>query len=89
VSVPQRHMGDITGDLSGKRGRIQGTDIDGDQAVIKAQVPLSEVTNYQNQLKSVTGGQGTFTMEFSHFDPVPPHMQQQISAAYKPHPDED
>jgi len=89
VTVPQKHMGDITGDLSGKRGRIHGTDIVGDQAVIKALVPLAEVTNYQNQLKSVTGGQGSFTMELSHYDPVPPHVQQQITAAYKPHPEEE
>ncbi len=90
VTVPNQHVGDITGDLSGKRGRIQGTDIlGGDQAVIAAVVPLSEVSNYQNQLKSVTGGQGSFTMELSHYDPVPANLQQQIVAAYKPKADED
>ena len=90
VTVPNQHMGDITGDLSGKRGRIQGTDmLGGDLAVIKAIVPLAEVSNYQNQLKSVTGGQGTFTMEFSHYDPVPMNVQQQVVAQYKPKADED
>jgi elongation factor G len=90
VTVPQQYMGDITGDLSGKRGRIMGTDMLGDgQAVIKASVPLSEVSNYQNQLKSVTGGQGNFAMELSHYDPVPPHLQQQIVAAYKPRAEEE
>ncbi len=90
VTVPNQHVGDITGDLSGKRGRIQSTDmLGGDQAVISAVVPLSEVSNYQNQLKSVTGGQGSFTMEFSHYEPVPPHQQQQIIAQYKPKADED
>ncbi len=90
VTVPSHYMGDITGDLSGKRGRIQGTDmLAGDQAVIKAIVPLSEVSNYQNQLKSVTGGQGSYTMEFSHYDPVPPQIQQQVVSQYKPHDDED
>ncbi len=90
VTVPNQHVGDITGDLSGKRGRIQGTDIlGGDQAVITALVPLSEVSNYQSQLKSVTGGQGTFTMEFSHYEPVPSHVQQQIIDQYKPKADED
>jgi elongation factor G len=90
VTVPHRYMGDITGDLSGKRGRIMGTDMLGDgQAVIKASVPLSEVSNYQNQLKSVTGGQGSFAMELSHYDPVPPHLQQQIVSAYKPKADEE
>ena len=90
VTVPNRFMGDITGDLSGKRGRIQGADmLPGELAVIRAQVPLSEVANYQNQLKSVTGGQGSYSMELSHYDPVPGHLQQQIVSAYKPHPEED
>lgn len=85
VTVPNQYMGDITGDLSGKRGRIQGTDmLPGDQALIQAIVPLSEVTNYQSQLKSVTGGQGSFTMELDHYDPVPSHVQQQIAADFKP-----
>ena len=90
VTIPNQYMGDIAGDLSGKRGRIQGTDmLAGDQALIKAIVPLAEVANYQSQLKSVTGGQGTFTMEFSHYDPVPSHVQQQIVASYKPRDEED
>ncbi|MCC6681110.1 MAG: elongation factor G [Phycisphaeraceae bacterium] len=90
VTVPNQHMGDITGDLSGKRGRIQGTDmLAGDMAVIKALVPLSEVVNYQSQLKSVTGGQGSFTMELSHYDPMPSHVQQQIVAEYKPRSSDD
>ncbi|MEX2214018.1 MAG: elongation factor G [Phycisphaeraceae bacterium] len=90
VTVPSRYMGDITGDLSGKRGRVQGTDmLPGDLAVIKAQVPLAEVASYQNQLKSVTGGQGSYTMEFSHYDPVPGNVQANIVAHYKPHAEED
>ena len=90
VTVPNQHMGDITGDLSGKRGRIQGTDmLGGDTAVIRAVVPLAEVSNYQSQLKSVTGGQGSFAMELSHFEPVPANIQQQIAAQYKPKPEED
>jgi elongation factor G len=83
-------MGDVTGDLSGKRGRIQGTDmLPGDMAMIRAIVPLAEVSNYQGQLKSVTGGQGTFTMDLSHYDPVPGHVMQQIVAEYKPKHEED
>ena len=90
VTVPQKYMGDITGDLSGKRGRVQGTDmLTGDLAVIKALVPLAEVANYQNQLKSVTGGQGSYSMELSHYDPVPGHVQTQIVAQYKPRVEED
>ncbi|RME05748.1 MAG: hypothetical protein D6816_08535, partial [Bacteroidetes bacterium] len=51
--------------------------------------PLAEVSNYQAQLKSVTGGQGTYTMELSHYDPVPSHLMQQLVAEYKPKDDED
>ncbi len=90
ITVPNQYMGDITGDLSGKRGRIQTTDmLAGDLSVIKALVPLSEVTNYQSQLKSVTAGQGSYTMELSHYDPVPGNIQAQIVAAYKPRVEED
>jgi elongation factor G len=90
VTVPNSAMGDVTGDLSGKRGRIQGTDmLPGDMAMIRAIVPLAEVSNYQGQLKSVTGGQGTFTMDLSHYDPVPGHVMQQIVAEYKPKHEED
>ena len=90
VTVPSNFMGDITSDLSGKRGRIQGTDMVGSEtAIVKAIVPLSEVSNYQSQLKSVTGGQGSYTMEFSHYDAVPGNVQQQIMAEYKPTEEED
>lgn len=85
VTVPEAQMGAITGDLSGKRGRIQGTDsLPGGMAIVKAQAPLAEVMQYQSQLKSVTGGQGSFVMELSHYDPVPPQVQQQIVSQYKP-----
>ncbi|MDP6058140.1 MAG: elongation factor G, partial [Pirellulaceae bacterium] len=90
ITVPNANMGDITGDLSGKRGRVQGADIlPGDMAVIKAQVPLAEMSNYQSQLKSVTGGQGSFTMELSHYGAAPANIQQQIVAQYKPKEEED
>jgi elongation factor G len=90
VTVPEDKVGTITGDLSGKRGRIQGQDfIGGGMAVVKAQAPLSEVMQYQSQLKSVTGGQGSFAMELSHYEPVPPQVQSQIMAAYKPRAEEE
>lgn len=90
VTCPETNVGTITGDLSGKRGRIQGQDfLPGGMAVVKAQAPLSEVMQYQSQLKSVTGGQGSFVMEFSHYEPVPPHVQQQIVAQYKPKEEKD
>jgi elongation factor G len=90
ITCPQQHLGTITGDLSGKRGRIMGTDaIPGGMALVTATAPLAEVMQYQSQLKSVTGGQGSFSMELSHYDPVPPHVAQQLIAAYKPHPEEE
>ncbi|MGA2584186.1 MAG: elongation factor G [Tepidisphaeraceae bacterium] len=90
VTVPEDKMGAITGDLSGKRGRIQGTDVlPGGMAQIRAQAPLSEVMQYQSQLKSVTGGQGSFVMELSHYEPAPPQVQQQISSQYKPKVEEE
>ncbi len=90
VTVPEGNVGTITGDLSGKRGRIQGTDIlPGGMAQVKAKVPLSEVMQYQSQLKSVTGGQGSFVMELSHYEPVPPQVQQQVMSQYKPKVEEE
>ena len=90
ITVPDANMGDIAGDLSGKRGRIQGQDtIPGGMINIKAQAPLAELGNYQSQIKSVTGGQGSYSMEFSHYEPVPPNVQQQIVSQYKPKEEED
>jgi elongation factor G len=83
VTVPSENMGDITGDLASKRGRVQGQDVlAGNMIVIKAQVPLSEVTQYNSQLKSVTSGRGSYSMTLSHYDAVPPNVQQQVVAAY-------
>jgi len=80
VSVPVEFMGDVTGDLNGKRGRIMGMDQIGDLQVIKAQVPISEMTRYSADMRSLTGGRGSFTMEFSHYEPVPARFAQDIIA---------
>ncbi len=83
VTVPAENMGDIAGDLASKRGRVQGQDmLPGNYIVVKAQVPLSEVTQYNSQLKSVTSGRGSYSMTLSHYEAVPPNVQQQIIAAY-------
>ncbi len=83
VTIPAENVGDITGDLASKRGRVQGQDmLAGNFIVIKAQVPLAEVTQYNSQLKSVTGGRGSYSMTLSHYEVVPPNVQQQIIAAY-------
>ncbi|MCK5173329.1 MAG: elongation factor G, partial [Planctomycetes bacterium] len=84
ITVPADHMGDITGDMASRRGRVSGQDmLAGNMVVVKAQVPLSEVAQYNSQLKSVTGGQGSYSMELSHYDPIPPNVQQQVVAQYK------
>ncbi len=83
VTIPAENVGDITGDLASKRGRIQGQEmLPGNFIVIKAQVPLAEVMQYNSQLKSVTGGRGSYSMSLSHYEPVPPNVQQQIIAQY-------
>jgi len=83
VTVPAENMGDITGDLASKRGRVLGQDmLTGNFVVIKAQVPLAEVTQYNSQLKSVTGGRGSYSMSLSHYEVVPGNVQQQVVAAY-------
>ena len=84
ITVPANFMGDIASDLSGRRGRIMGQDmLPGNMCVIKAQAPLSEVMQYNSQLRSVTGGQGSYSMELSHYEPVPGNVQAQIVAAAK------
>jgi elongation factor G len=83
ITIPAENVGDIAGDLSSKRGRVVGQEmLPGNFIVIKAQVPLAEVSQYTSQLKSVTGGRGSYTMTLSHYEPVPPNVQQQIVAVY-------
>ena len=90
VTVPQEKMGDITGDLSSKRGRISGTSTgSGGMLTVSGQVPLSELDSYQSELKSVTGGAGSYSMAFSRYDPVPPMIQKQLRAEFKPAADEE
>ena len=90
VTVPQSNMGDVAGDLSGKRGRVGGTEsLAGGYVAITGQAPLSELTRYQTELKSVTGGAGSFTMGFSHYDPVPRPIQERLMAEFRPAADED
>ena len=90
ASVPEQHVGDVTGSLASKRARINGTDsMRGGELVVKAQVPMAEVGDYANELKAVTGGIGRYTIEFSHYEPVPPQVQKQLVEAFRPKADED
>ncbi|MCW5577830.1 MAG: elongation factor G, partial [Dokdonella sp.] len=90
VTVSNAHMGDVTGGLASKRARINGTDtLRGGEIVVKAQVPQAEIVDYQTELKAMTGGEGRYTIEFSHYEPVPAQLQKQLVEAYRPRPEED
>jgi elongation factor G len=90
VDVPIESMGDVMGDLSSRRGRVQGMEAEGNREIIRAQVPLAEMLTYQAQLKSMTGGRGDFNMELDHYDPVPHQVQEKVLAQAKRHAsDED
>ena len=78
VYVPEENSGDIMGDLNSRRGRIQGMDIKTGMQVVHAEVPLAEMLNYAPTLTSVTGGRGSFHMEKSHYDIVPPHFAEKV-----------
>jgi elongation factor G len=81
ITVPEGNMGDILGDLNTRRARVQGMDTQKGRSVVSAQVPLAEVQRYTTDLRSMTGGRGVFTMEFSHYEQVPAHLAQEVIAA--------
>ncbi|WP_418320905.1 elongation factor G [Piscinibacter sakaiensis] len=84
IESPDQAMGDITGDLSAKRGIVTGTDNESAGIVkVRGQVPLSELTSYQSRLNALTSGQGRYTIEFSHYEAVPPTLQQQLVSESK------
>jgi elongation factor G len=78
ITAPQEVSGDILGDINSRRGRVQGMDSKGNQSVVKAQVPLSEMLSYQSTLNSITGARGSYTMELDHYDEVPAQIAQKI-----------
>jgi elongation factor G len=81
VHVPDDQMGDIIGDLNSKRGRIQGMEPNGDgTTTVRAQVPAAEMLRYASDLRSLTGGRGTFEQTFSHYDEVPSHIAEKVTA---------
>jgi elongation factor G len=83
VIVPSRFMGDITGDLNSRRGRIMGLDAQGDLQIIKVQIPFAEIINYSTELRSITAGEGSYSIEFSHYDIVPQRLAEGIIARAK------
>ena len=78
ITVPEANMGDVLGDMNTRRARVQGMDTDKGRSVVTAQVPLAEMLRYTTDLRSITGGRGVFTMEFSHYETVPAHLSQEI-----------
>lgn len=90
VTAPSDHVGTLTSDLNTRRGRMEGMDpLPGNITVIQARAPLAELMTYARSLSSMTGGQGSYTMEFSHYEQVPPHEQQKIVAAAQMKHDEE
>jgi elongation factor G len=78
VIVPEEFVGDIMGDMNSKRGKIMGVEAKGKNQIVKAVVPMAEMLRYAPDLRSMTGGRGTFTMEFSHYEEVPAHIAQKV-----------
>jgi elongation factor G len=83
IQAPVEYAGDLMGDLNGRRGRISGMDTRGGTQIVRAQAPMAEMLNYQNDLTSMTQGRGSFTMEFSHYDFVPQMQAEKVIAAAK------
>ncbi|MBW7903648.1 MAG: elongation factor G [Rhodocyclaceae bacterium] len=89
ILAPEAAIGDLAGDLAGKRGHVTGTGQRGGMTAISGQVPLAELNDYQSRLKSLTGGQGSYSLAFSHYAPVPPNVQQQLTAQHKSGDDDE
>ena len=90
IVTPEAAIGDLTGDLSSRRGHITGTSPrPGGTAAITGEVPLAEITDYASRLKSMTGGQGAYSIEFARHAQVPPQVQQKLAAAFRPKDEEE
>lgn len=88
--IPETAIGEVTGDLSSRRGHVTATQPRGPgQAGVKAIVPLGEITGYSSRIKAMTGGAGSFTFAFAHYSPVPPTLQRELVASHRPKADED
>jgi elongation factor G len=90
ITAPATSIGDLTGDLATRRARISGNStLPGQRATLQALVPLAEISEYQSRLKALTGGEGAYAMELSHYDPVPVRRQHQLVQAWRPGPEEE
>jgi elongation factor G len=89
ITVPESMMGDIMSDLNTRRGRVQGMDSVGNKSIVTAQVPLAEMMRYGNDLRSMTGGRGIYTMEILYYEKVPSHIAEEIVKAHKVEEEQD
>ena len=78
VVTPDEYMGDVMGDLSSRRGRIEGMNVQGNAQVINAMVPLKQMFGYSTELRSITQGRATYTMQFDHYEEVPANIAEEI-----------
>jgi elongation factor G len=83
ITIPEEFLGAISGDINSRRGRMMGMEVKGKSQIVKAQVPLAEMFKYANDLRSITGGRGIYTMRFSHYEEVPHKIIQPIIAQYQ------
>lgn len=89
ITVPEGNMGDVIGDLSSRRGQVLGTEVAGGKATITAYVPLAEMLRYSNDLRSLTGGRGVYTLDFARYETVPAHLAEEIIAKAKREEEEE
>jgi elongation factor G len=83
VYIPEEYLGQISGDLNSRHGRVMGMEIKGKNQVVKAQVPLAQMFTYANDLRSISGGRGSYTMKFSHYEQVPAKIANEIISRYQ------
>ena len=83
IAFPEEFMGAVSGDVSSRRGRIQGMETEGRLQVIKCQMPLSEMNGYSSRLRSLTQGRGNYTRHFSHYEGVPKEIENKIISDYE------
>jgi elongation factor G len=84
INAPGANLGDVTGDLSARRGRVNSTDsLPGGMMTVSGQVPLAEMGDYPSRLKSMTGGEGSYVLEFASYEPAPAEIQKRLEEAYQ------
>lgn len=84
IDAPSAAMGDITGDIAARRGRIQDTQSHSERVIVQAVAPLAELEDFPSRLKAMTGGEGSYSLQFSRYEPVPGHVQQRLATEYRP-----